>query len=170
MPPPTPQTGHSAPVGFIKFPAVKGESWSEEHEGQIPIVSFRMGTEHTSGAKSEGGKQRSKVTVSDLMFTAVASTASPQLFIRSTHNKPFPTVILTLSEKNGPEVWDYLTITMTDVIVSGYQLNMQNTYSEPLEEVALNFRKIEFKYTGATKDNKPGSTSVTSYDAATGGP
>ena len=133
-------------------------------------MSFKMGTEHTTASKLEGGTQRSKVTVSDLTFTAVTSTASPQFFIRSTHNKPFPTVILTASERNGPEVWDYLTITMTDVIVSAYQVSMESGYSEPLDVVTLNFRKIEFKYTGATKDNKPGSTSVTTYDAGTGGP
>ncbi len=79
--------GQSAPVGFIKIDGIKGEGWAEQHEGQIAVMSWGWGAEHTSNASSEAGA-RPKVTMADLKFTTVTSTASPQLMLSCASGRP----------------------------------------------------------------------------------
>ena len=167
MPPltPDPHTGHGAPIGFVKIPGVKGESFAKGHEGEIEIVAMNMGAIHSPGASSSG-PVRTKVSSSDVTFSAITSTASPQLFSKSVYGDKLDTVVLTLTETNGKEVWEYLTVTLTDAVITSYQANVAHSEAEPVDTVTFGFKKIEFKVVASTQDHKPGPSTVTNTDLA----
>jgi len=165
---PTPKRGLSAPVGFVKIDGVKGEATAQGHEGEIPVVSFELGAKHSAApSKSESGAQKTKITAGDLKFVANTSSASPQLFIKHAYGTKIDQAVVTLVKPVGQDKLEYLTVTLTDVMISSYQASVAPGDQEAVDYVTLNYRKIEFEYTSTTKDHKPGTTTATSYDAAT---
>lgn len=165
---PSSRPGLSAPVGFIKMDGVRGEATAEGHVGEIPVLAFELGAKHSAApSKSESGAQKTKVTAGDLKFLAHTSSASPQLFVKHAYGTMIDKVEVTLVKPIGPDKLEYLTITLTDVMVSSYQASVEPGEQEAVDKVTLNYRKIEFEYTSTTKDHKLGTSTATSYDAAT---
>jgi type VI secretion system secreted protein Hcp len=128
---------------FLKIDGVEGESTDERHKGQIELLSWSFGASQTSSFAMGSRAAMGKVQMQDLHFTMAMSKASPVLFLKCATGEHIKEAILT-ARKAGAEQQEYLTIKLTDVMVTSYQTTGNGDI--PMEEVSLNFAKIEIEY------------------------
>lgn len=132
---------------FLKIDGIEGESTDNRHKGEIEILSWSWGESNTgvmSHAATGGGA--GKVSMQDFHFTAVMSKASPSLFLKCATGEHIKQAVLT-ARKAGGDQQDYLKITLTDVLISSYQIGGSNGDGGiPIDQFSLNFAKIEFEY------------------------
>jgi type VI secretion system secreted protein Hcp len=108
----------------------------------IEIDSWSFGASQTStaGLGSGGGAGKSKVH--EIQITKSVDKASPLLFKACATGQHFKKVMLSLRKAGGAK--PYLTITMSDAIISSFQ--QSNGADKPAESLSLNFTKIEYQY------------------------
>lgn len=138
---------------FLKIDGIEGESTTEGHEGEIEVESWQWGL--TNKVKHRGGSVESgKITIQDLNFVMDFEKASPKLMQVCADGKHISEVVLTL-RKGGTTV-DYLTVTLTDVIISSYQTGTNARFDTyPTEELSLNFNKIKYEYLQQDEEGEP---------------
>lgn len=138
---------------FLKIDGIEGKSTTEGHEGEIEVESWQWGL--TNKVKHRGGSVESgKITIQDLNFVMDFEKASPKLMQACADRKHISEVVLTL-RKGNTDV-DYLTVTLTDVIISSYQIGIDaQSDTFPTEELSLNFNKIKYEYIQQDKGGEP---------------
>lgn len=150
----------------LKLGALKGESVVKGFEDQIQVLSWSWGLTQTGTTHIAAGGGAGKVNVSDLVITHYVDAASPGLIQACCKGTHFDSATLTMNKAGGTAL-AYLTITLTDIIITSVSLG--GTHGEDLlkENFSLNFGK--FKHSYQPQDNKGakkgGSIDVT-YDIA----
>lgn len=136
---------------FLKLTGIKGESQVKGFEDQIQIESFHWGVAQTivTGG-SGGGGATGRPTRKDFLFTAGSSMASPALFSHCVSGKHIQEGLLTLRAA-GESPSTFSTIKLTDVLVAAYDQGGDDDGDAPMDEVSLNFRKIDFSYNGESE-------------------
>ena len=93
-----------------------------------------------------GGGGAGKVSMQDFHFTMKVSKATPKLMLACASGQHIKDAVLTV-RKAGREQQEYLTIKMSDVLVSSYQIaGAGGGDSVPTDQISLNFAKIEFEF------------------------
>jgi type VI secretion system secreted protein Hcp len=126
---------------FLKIDGIEGESQDPTHKGWIEIASFDF---HATNATKPTAKAKGKVTFNPMVITKPVDATSPNLFLACAAGKHFTKVTLSLRSNN--QKVDYLTVTLTGVLISGYTQTAADA-ATPTEQVSLNFTKIQMKYT-----------------------
>jgi type VI secretion system secreted protein Hcp len=142
---------------FLKIDGITGESRAKGHEGQIDIESFSWGASNTGTAATGGGAGAGKVKFSDFSFSKMLDKASPLLMQAVASGKRIKTVTLygtAAGEGNGQT---YLTITLTDVLVSSFNESGSGGGGAPQDSLSLNFTKITFDYKPQNPDGSLGT-------------
>ncbi len=141
---------------FLKIDGIEGESTDEGHEGEIQVESLQWGVDNKVKNRGGGGGP-GKVTIQDLSFLIEFEKASPKLMEACAEGKQIPEAVLTLRKGSNDK---YLTITLTDVIISSYETETSMKTAQ-LDKVSLNFSKIEFEYQQRDRDGNPIDEPVT---------
>jgi len=143
---------------FLKIDGIDGESKDTNHQDWIDVVSFKLGVSQHGVTDFGGGAGAGKSTFLPLGIFKNVDKATPALFLACATGKHIPTVKLVASRpsNNG----DYLTITLTDVLVSS--LNSQSAedsggVDSVLESLSLNFAQIQVSYKPENPDHVLGS-------------
>lgn len=136
---------------FLKLDGIKGESQVKGFEGQIQIESFQWGVAQLITGTVGGGGTTGKPTKSDFLFTAASSGASPLLFVTCASGKHIKEGVVTLRSA-GESQTNFSTIKLSNVLISGYRQAGDEDGSVPMDEVGLNYTKIEFAYNGVVQD------------------
>jgi type VI secretion system secreted protein Hcp len=97
-----------------------------------------------------GGGGAGKPIVDDVVLAKYIDKASPRLLFACLKGEHFIEAILTVAMINGAETFDKVVIKMTDVLVTSINSGVNETYGGIIENVALNFAKVEFIYTPQT--------------------
>jgi type VI secretion system secreted protein Hcp len=139
---------------FLKLEGIDGESADSKHKGEIDLHSWSW-SEHQTGAHAAGGGGGAgKVSMADFHFTMNVNKATPKLMLACATGEHIKKATL-ICRKAGKEQQEYLKVTMSDLLVSSYQTGGSASSSVlPLDQVSLNFAKIEFEY----KPQKPDGT------------
>jgi type VI secretion system secreted protein Hcp len=131
---------------FLKLDGIPGESTDAKHKGEIDVLAFSWGV---SGSKSTGpgggGGGAGKAVFEDLLVVARTSKASPRLWLACASGQHIKNAVLTC-RKPGKTPFEFLKITLTDVLVSSYEIDGSDE-ELPLDQVALAFAKVETAYT-----------------------
>jgi type VI secretion system secreted protein Hcp len=139
---------------FIKIDGIEGESHDDKHKNEIDIQSFSFGVSQGGSFGGGGGGGVGKANFQDVHFTKYADKASPKLFHASASGEHIKKAEITF-RKAGKEQQEYFKITISDCLVSSYQVSdSAGGAMLPSESVSLNFAKIEFDY----KEQKPDGT------------
>jgi type VI secretion system secreted protein Hcp len=139
---------------FLKIEGVDGESKDSKHEKEIELESFSWGETNTGTAGHGGGAGAGKVSPQDFHIVKRVDKASPKLFISCATGEHFTKAVL-IARKAGKEQQEYLKLTFEDLIVSSYQLGgAAQSDVVPMDQVSLNFAKLEVSY----KPQKPDGT------------
>jgi len=108
--------------------------------GTFSALSWSFGaTQTTSGTGSGAGA--GKPSLSSLTITKRADACSPALFGALASGKAFKTV--TVAQQNGNQE-SVFTVTLSEVLISSYQLAGDVTHDLPTEQISFTFAKIAF--------------------------
>jgi type VI secretion system secreted protein Hcp len=151
---------------FLKLGSLKGESVVKGFEDQIQILSWSWGMSQTGTTHTASGGGAGKVNVGDINVTHHVDAASPALIQHCCKGTHFDSATLTMNKAGGTAL-AYLTITLTDIIITSVSTGGSAGEDLLTENFSLNFAK--FKYSYQPQDNKGakkgGAIDVT-YDIA----
>lgn len=131
---------------FLKIDTIDGESKDAKHKNEIDVLSWSIGQSNGGSALQQGGMGSGKVAFQDFHFTMRMSKASPKLFLACSSGQHIPKAVLTV-RKAGGDQQEFYQVTFSDLIVSSYQSGgSAGDNSLPVEQISLNFSKIEVQY------------------------
>jgi len=149
---------------FLRVDGVPGESTDAKHKGDIEVLSWSWGEVNEAPPRGPGGGLGAgKVDMSDLTVVASFSKASPQLLLACASGKHFKSAVLT-ARKAGKAQADYLTFSLTDVLVSSYRVGGGAEDGVPTDSVGLSFGKIQVEYKEQKADGSFGETVKAGWD------
>jgi type VI secretion system secreted protein Hcp len=146
---------------YLKIDGVDGESTARGFEGWIEIESFYWGATQTA-VVGGGGGGAGKVVVSDFTLVKRVDKASPRLFQACVTGLHASSAVL--AAKRGDTNATYLKYQLTDVLVSSFR-DAGTAGEPPLEEISLNFTRIEFSYAPTLPSGQLGQPITATYDA-----
>jgi type VI secretion system secreted protein Hcp len=130
---------------FLKIDGIKGESLDSKHKDEIEVLSYSFGENQTGTFSAGAGGGAGKVSMQDFHFTMSVNKSSPNLFLACAAGQHIKEGLLTV-RKAGGDQQEYLKIKLTDILVSSYQTGASHGSEVPLDQVSLNFTKIEHSY------------------------
>jgi type VI secretion system secreted protein Hcp len=148
---------------FLKLDGIKGESADAKHKEEIDIESWSWGLTQTGSHATGGGGGAGKVSMQDFHFVMKLNKASPSLMQSCATGQHIKLGTLT-ARKAGKDQQEFLTIKLTDVLVSSYQTGGSEGSDVPFDSVALNFSKVEVEYKQQGKDGTPGPGAKFGFD------
>ncbi|HKM88993.1 MAG TPA: type VI secretion system tube protein Hcp [Candidatus Acidoferrales bacterium] len=130
--------------------------------GSVEIDSFSFGVSNsTTVGTGTGGSGAGKVALSDFSITKTFDSSSPKLFDNAINGMIISSAVLKVYRGAGGaggtgSPTEYLMITMTNVIISGYTLNDGTSGGQspcppsdggrPKESISFNFEKLAIQY------------------------
>jgi type VI secretion system secreted protein Hcp len=148
---------------FLKLDAFPGESKDRQHPDEIEIESFSWGVSNSGSLSSSGGAGTGKSTFQDLTVTNNTHKSSPLIMLACASGEHIKKAVLSL-RKAGGSSFDYIKVTLTDVLVSSYLEAGDTGGDRAAESVSLNFARIEFSYTQQADDGSAGTTTSAGWD------
>jgi len=148
---------------FLKIDGIDGESSDSKHKGEIDVDSWSWGEAQHGTHSAGGGGGAGKVKMEDFRFSMKVNKASPKLMLSCATGEHHKTAVL-ICRKAGKDQQEYLKITLSDVLVSSYQTGGHGGGVVPVEQVALNFSKIELEYKEQKPDGTLGGATKAGYD------
>jgi type VI secretion system secreted protein Hcp len=130
---------------FLKLSDVKGESKDSKNPGQIEIESFSWGATQLGTSSHGTGAGAGKVSMQDFHFVMRNNSASPALFLYCANGKHLGEALLTCRKAGGKQE-NFLVVKMTDVLVSSFQTGGSQGGEVPMDQISLNYSKIEIDY------------------------
>lgn len=155
---------------FLKIEGVDGESTDDKHKGEIELESWSFGGSNAGSFSSGGGGGTGKVALQDFNFVKKTDKASAKLFTACCTGEHLKKVTLTC-RKAGKEQQEFLVVELTSAIVSSYQTGgSAGSDIIPMDQVSLNFAKIEYKYKEQKADGSLGGEIIGGWDVTTNKP
>ena len=148
---------------FLRVDGIQGESSDDKHKGEIDVLSWSWGETQPTPPSPGGGGGGGKVEMSDLTVVAHVSKASPRLLLACASGKHIKSAVLT-GRKAGKGQQEFLTFSLTDILVSSYQIGASASSEPPTDSVSLNFAKIQVEYKEQKADGSLGETVKVGWD------
>jgi type VI secretion system secreted protein Hcp len=151
---------------FLKIDGIAGESTNLKYKEYIVLDSFSWGetnTGHaTTGAGAGAGASGGHVSFQDFHFTSKISKATPPLMLACASGKHLANAILiglrTGQTETNAGQFQFLKYTLTDVLVSSVLEGGSGGSELPVDQISLNFVKIEVEYKEQRADGSLGAT------------
>lgn len=137
---------------FLRIDGIEGESADKAHPKEIELLSFSWGVTQADAGPRAGRGGAGKASFQDFAFVARVSKASPKLFLACASGQHVKSALLTCRRSGGAPL-EFLKITLSDVLVSSYQVG-GSTREEPLDQVSLRSARIELEYVPASSSGK----------------
>ena len=136
------------PDFFLKIDGIPGESFDSKHKNEIEILSFSFGADNTGSFSEGSGGGSGKVSLQDFHFVKKWDKASSNLFKRCANGEHIASAVLSCRKPTGEGgQQDYLIIKFSNLLISHYSCGGSGGGNPiPLENIAINFTKIEFDY------------------------
>jgi type VI secretion system secreted protein Hcp len=150
---------------FLKLKGVEGEATADGHTNEIQLESWSWGETNSGTAGHGGGAGAGKVSMQDFHFVMKTNKATPKLFLACATGEHIPEATLAC-RKAGLKQQDYMTIKMTDVLISSYQTGGSHGDIVPVDQISLNFAKIELEYKPQKADGSLASSINAGWDLA----
>jgi type VI secretion system secreted protein Hcp len=138
---------------YLKIDGIDGEATDHKHKNEIDVESWSWGETNSGDAAARGGMGSGKVSMQDFHFTMKVNKASPKLLEACASGEHIKKAVLT-ARKAGKDQQEYLKVTFSDLLISSYQTGGSSGDVIPMDQIALNFSKVEMEY----KDQKPDGT------------
>ena len=145
---------------FLKIDGIEGESPDHKHKNEIQLESWSWGETQDGAHAAGGGGGAGKVNMQDFHFVMEVNKSSPKLFLACSGGDHIAKAVLTC-RKAGKEQQEFLTWTFSDLLVSSYQTGGDKKDVIPMDQISLNFSKIEVEY----KEQKADGTLLASNKA-----
>lgn len=133
---------------FLKLDGVTGDSTDSRHQGQIELNSYRLMEDEP---EDEAPATLKALGDNNLRFLADSSKASPALFAKAQTGDTIANAVLSVRKNSRSN--DYLTIKLTDVVVTSYQNSGDDTNSG-VDEVLMKYGTIQIEHNEGTSFKK----------------
>ena len=152
---------------FLKIDGVDGESTDDKHKGEIEVESFSLGATNAGSFQSGGGGGSGKVAMADIHIVKKVDKASAKLLTSCCTGEHLKTATL-VCRKAGKDQQEFLTIVLSPILISSFQ-NAGSAGSDviPMDQISINYGKIEFKYKEQKPDGSLGGEVVGGWDVTT---
>lgn len=150
---------------FLKIEPIKGESRDKTHKEEIDVLAWSWGVSNSGSAHTGSGAGSGKANVQDLSFTKWIDKGSCDLLLACCNGKHFDSATLVV-RKAGETPLEYLTITMTEVLVTSVSTGGSGGEDRLTENVTLNFAKVKVDYKEQTAKGAVGATPTMTYNIA----
>lgn len=130
---------------FLKIDGIDGESQDSKHKNEIDLESWSWGATNSGSHAYGGGGGAGKVSMNDFNFTMRANKASPRLLLSCANGAHIKSALLTC-RKAGKEQQEYLKVKFSDLLISSFQTGGSSGDIVPVDQISLNFAKIEYEY------------------------
>ncbi len=149
---------------FLKIDGIQGESPDKTHKNEIQLESFSWGARQAGTSGYGGGGGAGKVQLQDFHFLMKINKASPKLMLCCAQGEHVKSAILTC-RKAGKDQQEYLKVTFSDILVTSYQTSGSGGNDVlPMNQISLNFSKIELEYKEQKADGSLGGAIKAHYD------
>ena len=150
---------------YLKIDGIPGESQDKKHKNEIELIGWNWGqTQPVQAGGTTAGRAGGRVSMHDFSFSMHINKASPKLFLACATGQHIKSAVLTC-RRAGTEQQEYLKITFSDLLVSNYQTGgSSGGETVPVEQVSINFTKIEMSYAGQKSDGTLDSPVVHNYN------
>lgn len=148
---------------FLKIDAIPGESTDAKHKNEIDIESWSWGETNSGTHAGGGGGGAGKVSMNDFHFTMRVNKASPKLMLACATGQHIKEAQL-ICRKAGKEQQEYMKIKFSDLLVSSFQTGGSAGDVVPVDQISLNFSKIEYSYAAQKPDGSLDSPVVHHYN------
>lgn len=129
---------------YLKLSGIEGTSSSDDHQGEFEILSWSFGASNPMTSRRFGsGGGAGKVTMEEFRFVDATNSASPELAAALIAGKRIPTAVLSVTKPADGGRQDYLKVTLSDILISSYQVQGAEDES-PKEEVSFDYSRIFF--------------------------
>jgi type VI secretion system secreted protein Hcp len=136
---------------FLKIDGIEGESQDDKHKNEIQLQSWSWGETQTGTSGRGSGAGAGKVDMQDFHFVMHVNKATPKLILACAGGDHIKKAILTC-RKAGKTQQEFLIYTFSDILVSSYQTGGSASDVIPLEQVSLNYGKMEIEYKAQKAD------------------
>lgn len=150
----------------IEGPEIKGEAQDDAHKDEIDILAWSWGASQSGTTHMGKGGGGGKTNVQDMSLTKYVDSASNLLFQRVFDGDHIEKATLVVRKAGGEKPLEYLTITMTDVIISSISTGGSGGEDRLTENVVLNFSKVEVKYIPQKADGTADADKLAGWDIA----
>ena len=147
---------------FLKLDGIDGESTDSKHKGEIELASFSWGVSQSGQPGPGGGGGAGKARFQDFHFVARTTKASPKLFLACASGQHVKSALLTC-RRAGRDRFEFIKYKLSEVLVSSF-VTGGSTPEEPLDQVSLNFAKIEMEYVPQGKAGKAEAAVKAAWD------
>jgi type VI secretion system secreted protein Hcp len=155
-------------TGYLKIEGIDGESKRADHEGEIDCWGVSFSAQQMSSSSVGSGRTRGRATLSDFTFYKTMDAASPYLMLACTKGKSFAEIVFTVRKDSGDEHLDYLTVTLTNCIISSYQMGQtspeEDSSQQISEVIGVSYEKINMLYKVQADDHSKGDDHEVEYD------
>ena len=154
---------------FLNYEGIKGESSDDGHKDWIDVDSWEWGTTRqiTSSTSTQGDRESSNATISDLKITKKMDSSSNRLFMESCCGTG-KTVKLHLSKTgtgSGADV--YMEYTLKNALISHYHVGgISGDIDRPSETITISFVEVEAKYIPYDEDGNATAPDAVGFDTA----
>ena len=149
---------------FLKLEGIEGESQDKTHTGEIQLESWSWGETNAGSHGTGSGGGAGKVSMQDFHFVMKVNKASPKLFLACATGEHIKKAVLTC-RKAGGEQQEFLKVNFTDLLVSSYQTGGSGGSDViPMDQISLNFVKIEVEYKVQNEKGQTTSPVKAGYD------
>jgi type VI secretion system secreted protein Hcp len=150
---------------FLKLGDIKGEAQDDKHKSEIDVLSWSWGASNAGSASTGGGAGSGKVNVQDVTITKWVDLATPSVLNAVCVGKHIPEVTLTV-RKAGEKPLEYLTITMSEVLITSFSTGGSGGEDRLTENLTLNFAQFKIVYKEQTKTGTAGANGEFAYSIA----
>jgi type VI secretion system secreted protein Hcp len=149
---------------FLRIDGVPGSSTDAKHKGEIEVESFSFGVSNQASPGTGAGGGAGRSAFQDLSVIAAPSSAGPKLLLACASGQHMKSAVLTARRAGGAAQLEFLSLTLSDVLVSAYQESAGGGDVGPMDQVSLNFAKIKVEYKEQKADGSLGASSVAGWD------
>jgi type VI secretion system secreted protein Hcp len=156
---------------FLKLAGCNGESIATGHQNEIDVLAWNWGVANQGSGHLGGGSGTGKASFHDLTVTKYVDKATNTILENCAKGKHFTEATLTCRKVGGDTPLEYLEIKMDQVFVSGVQHGGNLGDELTVENVTLNFEKVDVKYkpqnaTGSSAGDVPFKWDIRKNEAA----
>lgn len=160
---------------YLKIDGINGEATAQGLTGYMKIVSFNWGGQNSGKfqAGESSGLPSGRFTGGDFNFVMKTNSASPQLMSACAKGTQFATATLVCRKAvGGATPTTYLQVALAPVLVSKFTTGYDpaNNLGDAIvvDNVSLNFGKINVQYKAVTNQGTSGPAVEGGYNLQTG--
>jgi type VI secretion system secreted protein Hcp len=163
---------------YMKIDGIDGTVTAKEFDKNIEIHSASFSVKRNMNTKpgAVADREGTKPSMGEVVITKNVDIASPNLFGGATAGSVIPTVKISFVN-TGKDLSEYHSVTLSNVLISGYELvyaddkttkdSEKDANAKPIERIALNYTKIEVRNTPYDKSHKSTGSASVGYDLET---